>query len=31
MDAGEGAKKRMLDEMTSSCVTSDILDDKVNQ
>ena len=31
MDAGEGAKKRMLDEMTSGCVTSDIPDDKVNQ
>ena len=31
MDAGEGAKKRMLDEMTSSCVTSDIPDDKVNK
>ena len=31
MDAGEGAKKRMLDEMTSSCVTSDNPDDKVNQ
>ena len=31
MDAGEGAKKRMLDEMTSSCVTFDIPDDKVNQ
>ena len=31
MDAGAGAKKRMLDEMTSSCVNSDIPDDKVNQ
>ena len=31
MDAGVGAKKRMLDEMTFSSVTSDIPDDKVNQ
>ena len=31
MDVGEGAKKRILDEMISGSVTSDILDDKVNQ
>ena len=31
MDVGEGARKRVLDEMSSSSVTSDIPDDKVNQ
>ena len=31
VDVGEGAKKRMLDEMTFSSVTSDITDGKANQ